>query len=177
MSCGFEEDGVAYLDGELPRERAEALAAHLPGCVLCTAQHAGLVRLREQVAALASAPLPLPSPGLRARVLAEVAGANGSPGTGLWAWLRGRLQPWMLAPALAGLAALAWLAWSPASPPSPSLDAPLPAWAAEATEEPAVLEAALVMDELDELRLGALETPEDLEVISALDELEQEGRP
>jgi anti-sigma factor RsiW len=176
MSCGFDEDGVAYLDGELPPMRAEAFTAHLPGCGACTAQQAQLAQLRRAVEAAASASPPPLAPGLRARVLSEVAAAQAAAAPGLGAWLRGHLRPWLLAPGLAGLGALAWLAVrTPA--PLPPQEAALPAWAAEVTEEPAVLEAALVLDELDELELGALESPDDLEVVSALDELEREGRP
>ena len=114
-----------------------------------------------------------PSAALRARVLAEVARAPASPLAAARAWLTEGLRPWLLVPALAGLAALAWVD----RPGQGPVEAPLPGWASELPEEPVQLEAALVLDELDELELGMLETAEDLEVVAALEELEQEGRP
>ncbi|MFP2908626.1 anti-sigma factor family protein, partial [Pyxidicoccus sp. 3LFB2] len=40
MSCGFEEDLTAYVDGELPPARRVEVEAHLGACAGCRAMHA-----------------------------------------------------------------------------------------------------------------------------------------
>ena len=60
MSCGYEEDLTAYLDGELPPSRQEEVGRHLSGCGACREVEA---RLRRSVERLATLPAFEPSAG------------------------------------------------------------------------------------------------------------------
>jgi hypothetical protein len=125
------------------------------------------------VAALAALPeLPAPGPELRARVLAAIAAPGPSLPARLGAWLRAAARPVVLVPGLAAAAALLVLVVRPESAQPPPGD---DTSGLEAAGEPAQLEAALVLDELEQLETLGLESPEDAEVVAMLDELE--GRP
>ena len=78
----------------------------------------------------------------------------------------------VLVPALSAAAALLLLA--PRVQPAPLTPDEVSS-ALEAAGEPAQLEAALVLDELEQLETLGLDSPEDAEVVAMLDELE--GRP
>jgi anti-sigma factor RsiW len=57
-TCAFRADVGALVDGRLPERRARALEGHLRGCPACSAEHAALQGLREQLRALPAEPLP-----------------------------------------------------------------------------------------------------------------------
>lgn len=142
----FEEDLTAYIDGELPPERARAVEAAL-------AKDPGLKaleqRLRRSIEAVEALPLPQTSPALRRAVLAEI----GKP-TLFERWFTlPRLMPLGLAMA-AGVAAL--VVW-------PKEEAGL-------DEEKLLLAQNLeVVEDLDLVDLGSAE---DLDVVAQLHELE-----
>jgi anti-sigma factor RsiW len=170
MNCNEGEDLVAWRDGALPPGRSAELAAHVGTCPACAADAA---KLERAVAALASLPeLPAPGPHLRVRVLAAVAPPAPSLLARLGTWLRAAARPAVLVPALA--AAVALVVWAPpgAAPPPATDDV---SSALEAEGEPMQVEAALVLDELEQFETLELESPEDAEVVAMLDELE--GRP
>jgi anti-sigma factor RsiW len=170
MTCDERQELVAWRDGALSPSRAAEVAAHVAACTPCAAEAATLER---GLAALASLPeVPKPSPALRARVLAAVTPVEPSAWARLAAWLRAGLRPVVLVPALSAAAALLLLA--PRVQPAPLTPDEVSS-ALEAAGEPAQLEAALVLDELEQLETLGLDSPEDAEVVAMLDELE--GRP
>lgn len=171
MTCDERQELVAWRDGALSPARDAEMATHVAGCTACAAE---AERLERGLAALASLPEVQPAgPALRARVLAAVAATESPPAWArLAAWLRAGLRPRVLVPALAAAAALGVLVLRPEpAPPAPGE----PTAGLEAVGEPAQLEAALVLDELEQLETLGLESPEDAEVVAMLDELE--GRP
>lgn len=165
MSCAFEEDLTAYVDRELPELKARQLEGHLPGCEPCSGT---LALLRRTVSALEAMPAFAPSPQLRRAVLTRISQEPPS----LLDRLRGFLRPQVLVPALSAAALLAvGVAATQLArrhePPSP--DAPL--LVADASE----LELVQNLDLVEDLDVVGLESPEDLEVVEHLDELE--GQP
>jgi anti-sigma factor RsiW len=69
MSCSFEEDLTAYVDGELPELRRRAVELHLGSCPSCPV----VVKLLEvTVKGLSAMPAFAPSQGLRRQVLAQL---------------------------------------------------------------------------------------------------------
>src|SRR5207248_1791165 len=81
MSCAFEEDLTAYVDGELPQLRARALENHLSGCGSCPATLALLQRTVQQLAAM---PAFVPSLAMRRQVLARLDEPAGFGGRLRW---------------------------------------------------------------------------------------------
>ncbi|HEY8209063.1 MAG TPA: zf-HC2 domain-containing protein [Myxococcaceae bacterium] len=164
MSCTFEEDLTAYMDRELPPLRVRQLEEHLPDCGSCAGT---LALLRRTMSALEAMPAFAPSPQLRRAVLTRISQEPAS----LMDRLRGLLRPQVLVPALsaAALLAVGVAATQLARRHETSLDAPL--MVADATE----LELAQNLDLVEDLDVVGLESPEDLEVVEHLDELE--GQP
>ena len=154
MSCSFEEDLTAYVDGELPSARRAELEAHLRGCAGCQGTEA---LLRRTVARLAELPEFTPSVSTRREVLAKVE-ALPPP---LRERLRALLRPTVLVPA-AGLAAVAGLALYTTAPREPALEVP----------DAGTLELAMNLEVVEDYDVVGLENGEDLEVIAHLHELE-----
>lgn len=144
----FEEDLTAYIDGELPFERARALEAALAQDPKLRALEHGL---RRSIEAVEKLPLPESSPALRRAVLKAV----GQP-TFRERWFTlPRLIPLGLTLA-AGVALVVWPRGEEAAVP---LD-----------EEKLLLAQNLeVVEDLDLMGLGS---PEDLDVVTQLHELE-----
>ena len=163
MSCAFEDDLTAYVDRELPPLKVRQLEGHLPGCEGCTQT---LELLQRTVRALEAMPAFAPSPQLRRDVLNRIS-AEPPP---LLDRLRAFLRPPVLVPALsaAALLAVAVVATQVVRGPAPQ-DAPL--MVADASE----LELLQNMDLVDDLEVLGLDSPEDLEVVEHLHELE--GQP
>jgi anti-sigma factor RsiW len=165
MSCAFEEDLTAYVDQELPPLKVHRLEDHLPTCESCPGT---LALLRRAVSALEAMPAFSPSPALRRAVLTRISEAPPS----LLERLRGLLRPQLLVPALSAAALLAVgvaVVQLSRRGEGPAADAPL--MVADATE----LELAKNLDLVEDLDVVGLESPEDLEVVEHLDELE--GQP
>ncbi|HYV48278.1 MAG TPA: zf-HC2 domain-containing protein [Myxococcaceae bacterium] len=165
MSCTFEEDLTAYVDRELPSLEAHRLEAHLPTCQSCAST---LALLRRTVSALEAMPAFAPSPALRRAVLTRISEEPPS----LLDRLRGLLRPSLLVPALSAAALLAVgvaVVQLSRKGEGPAADAPL--MVADATE----YELAKNLDLVEDLDVVGLESPEDLEVVEHLDELE--GQP
>lgn len=165
MSCTYEEDLTAYVDQELPPLKLRQLEGHLPGCESCTAT---LALLRRTVSALEAMPAFSPSPALRRAVLNRISQEPPS----LLDRLRGFLRPGVMVPALSAAALLAVgvaVVQLSRRGEGPAADAPLVV--ADATE----FELAKNLDLVEDLDVVGLESPEDLEVVEHLDELE--GQP
>jgi anti-sigma factor RsiW len=145
----FEEDLSAYIDGELPPERVKALEAAL---AKDPALRSLEQRLRRSIEAVEAMPLPQPSsPALRRAVLAAIDEPT------FWErWFKlPRLLPIGLAVA-AGISAVVF--W------------PRPEEAAAFDEEKLLL--AQNLEEVEDLDLVDLGSPEDLDVVAQLHELE-----
>ena len=155
MSCGFEEDLTAYVDGELPPARRAEVETHLGTCAGCRATHA---LLRNAVARLADLPAFEPSPHTRRAVLAKL---DALP-VPWWERLKGLLRPVVLVPSV-GLAAAVVVALRVVGP------------GAEAPPEladPAVMELAANLEVVEDYEVLGLDSAEDLEVVANLHELE-----
>jgi anti-sigma factor RsiW len=154
MSCGFEEDLTAYVDGELPPPRRAEVEAHLGTCAGCRATHA---LLRNAVARLAELPAFEPSPATRRAVLAKL-DALPEP---WWERLKRLLRPAVLVPSMGLATAVAvalWVAPGPDAPPE--------------LADPAEMELAANLELAEDYELLGLDTAEDLEVVANLHELE-----
>lgn len=164
MSCEFELSLTAFVDGELSPMEKRRLEVHLPSCHACRNVEAGL---RRTVAQLSAMPAPSPSPELRRKVLAAV-DALPPPGR---AWWKVLTKPWILAPvgAVAFAASLVAISFT-RMPDSPGIEF------VDGTQ----LELAMQLTAAEELDremlenfdLIGIESPEDLEVIALLHELE-----
>jgi anti-sigma factor RsiW len=142
MSQDIEEDLSAWLDGELSDARAKEIAAAVAADPRLGKLADSLKKSREALTALSTPEL---SPRLRALVLSEV--AKQPEKRPFWPAL------FLGFAAAAGLAALVW--W----PREPALD-----------EERMMLAQNLEL--LEDYDTMTLSTPEDLEVIAAMKELE-----
>jgi len=154
MSCVYEEDLTAYLDGELAPSRRAEVEAHLPGCADC--QHL-VALLNHALSVVRTLPEYTPAKNTRAAVLRRV-----EPGP-TWAQVLARaLNPGVLMPSLglAGALALA-LVVNVAARRSGSehLDA-------------RQLELASNLDMVEDLDVLGLDRFEDLDVVEHLQELE-----
>ncbi|HVE86974.1 MAG TPA: zf-HC2 domain-containing protein [Myxococcales bacterium] len=169
MSCEFEEDLTAYVDRELPPLRARQLEGHLPGCSGCTAT---LALLQRTASALASMPAFAPSAQLRRDVLTRIS-EEVPLSDRLKELLLGWLRPQVMLPALsaAAVVALAIIATQVTRGPRGSGPGDAPLMVADASE----LELAQNLDLVEDLDVVGLESPEDLEVVERLQELE--GQP
>jgi anti-sigma factor RsiW len=154
MSCTFEEDLTAYVDGELPPARRAEVEAHLGTCEECRGTEA---LLRRTMTSLAALPEFKPSPDTRRAVLAKV-DALPLP---LRERLKALLRPSVLVPSL-GLAAAMGVVVLFASQESQSLD----------VTDAGALELAANLELVEDYDIVGLDSSEDLEVIENLHELE-----
>ncbi|NBD07786.1 MULTISPECIES: anti-sigma factor [Corallococcus] len=156
MSCAFEEDLTAYVDGELPPPHRARVEAHLGTCAACQ----GTERLlRVTVARMAELPAFTPSPSARRELLARV---DALPPT----WrerLAHLLKPGVLVPSagLATAAVLALLVAGRARVEAPGLEE----WDAGA------LEVAANLELVEDYEVLGLDSSDDLEVVENLHEL------
>jgi anti-sigma factor RsiW len=153
MSCAFEEELTAYIDGELPAARRTEVEAHLGTCAECKSTEA---LLRRTVASMATLPEFVPSADTRRAVLAKV-DALPPP---LKERLLALLRPSVLVPSMGLAAALALVVY--ASRDSQGVDV---------TDEGA-LELAANMELMEDYDVVGLDSSEDMEVVANLHELE-----
>ena len=152
------DDLTALVDGALPGDRQAEVEAHLASCPGCRAGRDSIARALSALSALP--PPPAPAPGFEQRFYARL--ARQAPRH------RSILDRLTVRP-------LRWLV------PATGLAALLVAgiWSRQADER-MDLEMARHLDLLENYvavaSLGVVETPEDVEVVSHLDEL-KEGRP
>lgn len=157
MSCGFEEDLTAYVDGELAPARRAQVEAHLGTCAGCRSTEA---LLRGAVVRLAGLPdfSPAPSPATRRAVLAKLDALPPS----WWERLKALWRPAVLLPS-AGLAAALAVALLMVRPgPEAPVDL------ADAAE----MELAANLELVEDYELLGLDSAEDLDVVANLHELE-----
>ena len=157
MSCQYEEDLTAYLDGELSAAEAQRLEEHLPGCEGCQRTHA---LLKNALGELAALPRFEPSPALRRNVLNAVDRLPRPLAERLRAYLRpSYLVPagGMVAAAIVATVALQHQAGKRAAPLSPNAE----------------LELAMNYEILDNYEVLGVDSPDDLDVVEHLSELEK----
>ncbi|ADO69954.1 anti-sigma factor family protein [Stigmatella aurantiaca] len=152
MSCTFEEELTAFIDGELPPSRHAEVAVHLGACAQCQSTEA---LLRGTLANMALLPEFVPLPNTRHQVLARVDALPPPLKERLLALLRPRV--WV--PAL-GLAAVAVLAVYPRSQQ------------AMHEADPGALELAANLELVEDYDVVGLDSFEDMEVVTHLHELE-----
>lgn len=155
MSCAFEEELTAYVDGELPAARRAEVEAHLGTCEECRSTEA---LLRRTLSSLAALPEFKPSMDTRRAVLAKV-DALPLP---LRERLKALLRPTLLVPSMGLAAALGLVVVL--SGDSQSLD----------VTDAGALELAANLELVEDIDIVGLEGSEDLEVIEHLHELEVE---
>jgi anti-sigma factor RsiW len=155
MSCAFEDDLTAYLDGELPPARRAEVEAHLGTCEECQRTQA---LLRRTLTSLAALPEFKPSAETRRAVLAKV-DALPLP---LRERLKALLRPAVLVPSM-GLAAALGLAVIVSNGREPQ---PLD------VTDAGTLELAANLELVEDYDIVGLEGSEDMEVIEHLHELE-----
>jgi anti-sigma factor RsiW len=159
MSCNLEAELTAYVDDELGPAQASAVRAHLSGCADCRSTEA---LLRKTLHTLSALPEFEPSPGLRRTVLGAVESNPAPSSFGLSAWLR----PAVLLPSGLLLASiLGFLLTSRGG--QTSLPTEL--------QDGAALDVAMNYDVVANYEVLGLDSPEDVEVVAHLQELE--GRP
>ena len=159
MSCNLEAELTAYVDAELGPAEASAVRAHLVGCADCRSTEA---LLRKTLHTLSALPAFEPSPGLRRTVLGAVESTPAPWGLGLSRWLR----PAVLLPAgLLAASVLGFLLTTHGG--QKSLPAEL--------QDGAALDLAMNYDVVANYEILGLDSPEDVEVVAHLQELE--GRP
>jgi anti-sigma factor RsiW len=161
MSCKVEPELTAYVDGELPAADMAAVQAHLLGCVDCRSTEALLRHALENLQALPAFEV---SPGLRRRVLERLDQKPASLGERL----RALLRPVVLVPAAAAFLTAGVVAGLLISP---GVRTGLPA----ELQEGRALDVAMNFDVLRDYDVLGLDSPEDVEVVAQLDQLE--GRP
>lgn len=157
MSCAFEEDLTAYLDGELPQARSAEVKAHLAGCPDCRATEALLRSTVEQLHAL---PAFEPSRAMRRELLAKV---DAIPPPWLER-LKAFFRPWVLLPTggvVAAAVVLAVIGLEHRHRRPMELSAP------------AQLELAMNYDVVENYEVLGVDSPEDLDVVEHLQDLEK----
>ncbi|WP_224366079.1 anti-sigma factor family protein [Hyalangium versicolor] len=154
MSCAFEDDLTAYIDGELSAARRAEMETHLGTCAECQGTEKLLRRTLTQLAAL---PEFKPSLDTRRAVLARV-DALPPP---LRERLKALLRPAVLVPSL-GLAAAVGFAIVYTGHESQSMN----------VMDAGSLELAANLELVEDYDIVGLDSAEDLEVIENLHELE-----
>jgi anti-sigma factor RsiW len=154
MSCAFEEDLTAYIDGELPPARRSEVEAHLGTCQECQSTEA---LLRRTLSSMAALPEFKPSADTRRAVLTKI-DALPPP---LRERLLALLRPSVLVPSL-GLAAAVGLAVVYTGRDATGLD----------VADAGALELAANMELVEDYDVVGLDSFEDLEVVENLHELE-----
>jgi anti-sigma factor RsiW len=155
MSCAFEEELTAYLDGELPPARRAEVEAHLGTCEECQRTEA---LLRRTLTSLAALPEFKPSADTRRAVLAKV-DALPLP---LRERLKALLRPTVLVPSMGLAAALGLAVIVSNGRESQPLD----------VTDAGALELAANLELVEDYDIVGLEGSEDMEVIEHLHELE-----
>jgi anti-sigma factor RsiW len=158
MSCAFEEDLTASLDGELPPARAKELDAHLATCADCQKTHA---LLKHALEALSALPAFEPSSGLRRNVLTAIDQLPKPLGERLGRWLR----PQFALPAGGVLAALVVAVVVASTQRHHNRSAPL--------TPSSELELAMNYEIVDNYEVLGVDSAEDLDVVEHLQELEK----
>jgi anti-sigma factor RsiW len=158
MSCTVEEELTAYVDGELSAVEAARVRGHLTSCADCRSTE---TLLRRTVSELSTLPAFEPSPGLRRRVLAEVESLPRPWPERVRAWFR----PGVVAPAGMALAAAAVLVVVLGQRSTMG-----------GGEQGTALAVAEHYELLADYEVVGL-SPEDLDVVEHLDQLQKEGRP
>ena len=158
MSCKLETELTAYLDGELAPAEVSAVRAHLAVCADCRSTEA---LLRDTLRTLEALPAFEPSAGLRRTVLQRLDGQPASFGERL----RALLRPGVLLPSGAALLAAGVVAVLLASPGRRGLPTEL--------QETGALEVAMNYELLRDYEVLGLESPEDVEVVAQLEQLER----
>ncbi len=152
------EDLTALLDGALPESRRAEVEAHLDACAGCRGERDRLARMLSALRGLPAAPEP--RPGFEQRFYARLA-REAPRRRSLLAWLADRPLRWLV-PATGVAAALAV------------------AVGFQRSRDRADLEMARHLDLLENYvaiaSLDVVQTPEDVDVVEHLDEL-QGGRP
>jgi len=154
MSCTVEDELTAYIDGELTPDQIAFVRGHLGSCPACRSTEA---LLRRTVSELAALPAFEPSAALRRRILAEVDALPRPWGERVRSWFR----PGVLAPAGVALATAAIVLGV------------MDRHAAERRVELAVAQNFELLSDYEVVGLS----PDDLEVVEQLDQLQKEGRP
>ena len=161
MSCNLHAELTAYVDGELSPAETAAVRLHLSSCADCRSTEALLRRTLQTLEALPSFE---PSLGLRRTVLHEVEAVPPGFRQRLGSWL----TPTVLVPSATGLLTAVVLAVlvakhgaQPALPPE--------------LQDTTALDLAMNYDVVANYDLLDLESPDDVEVVAHLQELE--GRP
>jgi anti-sigma factor RsiW len=152
MSCKFESDLTAYVDGELNAAAMAAVRAHLAGCADCRSTEVLLRRALERLAAL---PAFEPSVDLRRNVLTRLDRLPPPLGERL----RRLLGPAVLVASAAGLVA-GVLVVQGRPPRAPEL------------MDGAGLAVAMNFEVVSDYEVLGLDSPDDLEVVAHLQELE-----
>jgi len=158
MSCEFEEDLTAFVDGELPALRARQVEAHLGTCAACAATQK---RVRGAVAQLAVLSAQEAKQATAATALKRSVLSRLDEPVGLSEKLRALWRPGLLVPAL-GLAAAAAVAVVALTRPHHELRL-------ESTEQALFAQNGDVLEDFD---VVGLESVDDLEVVQHLHELE-----
>ncbi|HVP63051.1 MAG TPA: anti-sigma factor [Myxococcaceae bacterium] len=158
MSCTVEDELTAFLDGELSAVEAARVRGHLTSCSGCRSTEA---LLRRTLTELATLPAFEPSPALRRRVLAKVDALPRRWPERVRSWFR----PGVLAPVGVALAAAAVVVVVVGE-----------RTVAERTEQRTALAVAEHYELLSDYEVVGL-SPDDLEVVEQLDQLQKEGRP
>ncbi len=161
MSCKLQEELTAYVDEELTPAEAKTVRAHLAACADCRSTEA---LLRRTVRSLEDLPAFEPSLGLRRAVLDRLDTVPSPPVQRFRGWLR----PGVLVPSAAGLLAAGVLAFFVAGPGARKN---LPPELLDGT----ALDVAMNFEVASDYELLGLESPDDIEVVAHLEELE--GRP
>ncbi len=161
MSCDLETELTAYVDAELSPQHMAAMRAHLLGCPACRATEA---LLRSTLVTLETLPPFEPSVGLRRRVLGRLDELPASFGERV----RALLRPAIVLPSAAALLSAGVVA---ALLASPGVRGGLPA----ELQDSRALDVAMNYEVLRDYQVLGLESPDDVEVVAQLDQLE--GRP
>jgi anti-sigma factor RsiW len=159
MTCHFEEELTAYVDGELAPERQAAVAAHLGGCLGCQQIEGSIRRTVSVLGALPEFDLQAPGAFAQRALMARLEEPRS-----VWGRLLDALRrPLVLAPLAAATCALAFALLSHPTKKgmAPSLAAPL-----------GDAELVAELDMFENYDVIGLDRVEDLEVVDRLHELE-----
>lgn len=161
MSCKLQEELTAYVDGELSPAQTAAVSTHLGTCADCRTTEA---LLRRTVQTVQTLPAFEPSVGLRRSVLNQVEAIPGPLRERLRHWLR----PAVLIPSATGLLTVLLLAlFIVKHGAQPALLHEL--------QDTSAFDLAMNYEVVANYDVLGLESPEDVEVVAHLQELE--GRP
>ncbi|MGO8971376.1 MAG: anti-sigma factor family protein [Myxococcaceae bacterium] len=158
MSCDLETELTAYVDGELSPKEVAAMRAHLLGCATCRSTEA---LLRNTLVTLEALSPFEPSVGLRRSVLRRLDELPASFGERV----RALLRPAVVLPSAAALLSAGVVA---ALLASPGVRRGLPT----ELQDNRALDVAMNYEVLRDYQVLGLESPDDVEVVAQLDQLE-----